>query len=259
MEITLLQGILLAIVVFIVAIDCNLEGLFIFRPIIVCTLAGLVLGDLKVGLMAGGLVELSFAGLTPVGGTVPPDPILTSVMTVVLAVTTGQTVPTSFAIAVTFGLLMQYIGNFIFTVFSFANPVAEKYAKNGQPEKIVRLGVILVGVYAFIYALVAFLSSYVMQSAMVTLVKSMPDFLIHGLQVTGGLIPAVGFALLLNVMLRNRYLGYLLAGFLFVCFIPFGNVLPAAVMGVALALIDYYRNDEDENESSKGGNESEGI
>jgi PTS system galactosamine-specific IIC component len=85
----------------------------------------------------------------------------------------------------------------------------------------------------------------------------MPQFLIHGFQVAGGLIPAVGFALLLNVMLRNRYLGYLLAGFLFVCFIPFGNVLPVAVMGLSLALIDYYRNSEDNDK--EGVNENEGI
>lgn len=257
MEITLLQGILLAILAFIVAIDSWLEGLFIFRPIIVCTLAGIIVGDVKVGLMAGGLAELSFAGLTPVGGTTPPDPIMTSIMTVVIAVTTKQNVATALAIAIPFGLLMQYIGTFVCSIYAFFNPVAVKYAEKGKVDNIVKLGLMLTGIYATIYMVVAFLSSYVMQDAMVTLVDSMPQFLIHGFQVAGGLIPAIGFALLLNVMLRNRYLGYLLAGFLFVCFIPFGNVLPVAVMGLSLALIDYYRNSEDNDK--EGVNENEGI
>jgi PTS system galactosamine-specific IIC component len=257
MEITLLQGILLAILAFIVAIDSWLEGLFIFRPIIVCTLAGIIVGDVKVGLMAGGLAELSFAGLTPVGGTTPPDPIMTSIMTVVIAVTTKQNVATALAIAIPFGLLMQYIGTFVCSIYAFFNPVAVKYAEKGKVDNIVKLGLMLTGIYATIYMVVAFLSSYVMQDAMVTLVDSMPQFLIHGFQVAGGLIPAIGFALLLNVMLRNRYLGYLLAGFLFVCFIPFGNVLPVAVMGLSLALIDYYRNTEDV--AKEGVNENEGI
>jgi PTS system galactosamine-specific IIC component len=257
MEITLLQGILLAILAFVVAIDSWLEGLFIFRPIIVCTLAGIIVGDVKVGLMAGGLAELSFAGLTPVGGTTPPDPIMTSIMTVVIAVTTNQNVATALAIAIPFGLLMQYIGTFVCSIYAFFNPVAVKYAEKGKVDNIVKLGLMLTGIYATIYMVVAFLSSYVMQDAMVTLVDSMPQFLIHGFQVAGGLIPAIGFALLLNVMLRNRYLGYLLAGFLFVCFIPFGNVLPVAVMGLSLALIDYYRNTEDVEK--EGVNENEGI
>jgi PTS system galactosamine-specific IIC component len=75
-EITLLQGILIAIMGIIVGIDAYLEALFIFRPIIVCTVTGLILGDVRTGLLAGGLVELSFAGLTPVGGTQPPNQLL---------------------------------------------------------------------------------------------------------------------------------------------------------------------------------------
>lgn len=257
MEITLVQGILLAVLAFIVAIDQWWEGFFIFRPIIVCTIAGFIVGDVKVGLMAGGLAELSFAGLTPVGGTTPPDPIMTSIMTVVIATTTNQSVATSLAIAIPFGLLMQYIGTFICSIYAFANPIADKYAKKGNIDGIVKLGFIMTGIFAFIYMVVAFLSSYVMQDAMVSLVNAMPEFLIHGFQVAGGLIPAVGFALLLNVMLRSRYVAYLLAGFLFVCFIQFGNVLPVAVMGLALALMDYYRNVEDS--TKEGVAENEGI
>lgn len=254
MSISLFQGILLAIFVFIFAIDSWLEGLFIFRPIIVSTVTGLVLGDLQAGLLAGGIVELAFAGLTPVGGTTPPDPIMTSVMTVVIAVTTGKDVPTAFAIAIPFGLLMQYLGTAACTLFAFANRSADRYAETGNVDKIVSLGYKLTATYAFMYAIVAFLSTYVMQDVMVLIVESMPSWLTHGLSVAGGLIPAVGFAMLLNVMLKARYFGYLLIGFVFVCFIPFGNVLPVAVVGLAFALMDYFRTGE-----TKGGDSNEGI
>ncbi len=40
-EITLLQGLSLAALVFFLGIDFWLEALFLFRPIIVCTLTGL--------------------------------------------------------------------------------------------------------------------------------------------------------------------------------------------------------------------------
>ena len=42
-EITLLQGLSLAALVFVLGIDFWLEALFLFRPIIVCTLTGAIL------------------------------------------------------------------------------------------------------------------------------------------------------------------------------------------------------------------------
>ncbi len=44
-EITLLQGLSLAALVFVLGIDFWLEALFLFRPIIVCTLTGAILGN----------------------------------------------------------------------------------------------------------------------------------------------------------------------------------------------------------------------
>ncbi|MGQ7180987.1 PTS sugar transporter subunit IIC, partial [Escherichia coli] len=46
-EITLLQGLSLAALVFVLGIDFWLEALFLFRPIIVCTLTGAILGDIQ--------------------------------------------------------------------------------------------------------------------------------------------------------------------------------------------------------------------
>ncbi|MEG1943616.1 MAG: PTS sugar transporter subunit IIC, partial [Angelakisella sp.] len=86
-EITLVQGLLLAILAIIVGTDFWLEALFIFRPIIVCTLTGAILGNLELGLITGGLTELAFAGLTPAGGTQPPNPVLAGIMCTVIAYT----------------------------------------------------------------------------------------------------------------------------------------------------------------------------
>ena len=65
MEITFIQGLLLSIAAMIFGIDFWLESFFIFRPLIVSTITGLILGDVKLGLTTGALTELAFAGLTP--------------------------------------------------------------------------------------------------------------------------------------------------------------------------------------------------
>ncbi|MEF9968365.1 MAG: PTS sugar transporter subunit IIC, partial [Longicatena sp.] len=90
MEVTLVQGLLLALAAVIIGIDYWLEAFFIFRPLIVSTITGLILGDVVLGLKCGALIELAFAGLTPAGGTQPPNPVLAGFMGTVLAYTTGS-------------------------------------------------------------------------------------------------------------------------------------------------------------------------
>ena len=99
-EITLLQGLSLAALVFVLGIDFWLEALFLFRPIIVCTLTGLI---------TGGLTELAFAGLTPAGGVQPPNPIMAGLMTTVIAWSTGVDAKTAIGLGLPFSLLMQYV------------------------------------------------------------------------------------------------------------------------------------------------------
>ena len=89
MEITLIQGLMLSVMAVIVGLDFFLEAFFIFRPLIVSTLTGLILGELETGLKVGALIELAFAGLTPAGGTQPPNPVFAGLMGTVLAHTTG--------------------------------------------------------------------------------------------------------------------------------------------------------------------------
>lgn len=55
MEITFIQGLLLSIAAMIFGIDFWLESFFIFRPLIVSTITGLILGDVKLGLTTGAL------------------------------------------------------------------------------------------------------------------------------------------------------------------------------------------------------------
>ena len=72
MTIALFQGLMLTIMTVIVGVDFFLDAFFIFRPIIVATLTGAILGNVVLGLKVGDLIELAFASLTPAVGTQPP-------------------------------------------------------------------------------------------------------------------------------------------------------------------------------------------
>ncbi len=242
MEITLLQGILLAIMAFVVGVDFWLEAIFIFRPIIVATLTGFILGNPTLGIVAGGLTELTFAGLTPAGGTQPPNPVLAGVMTVVLAHTTGSTPEQAIGLALPFSFLMQYIILFYYSAFAGFATSTDKYAAEGNVKGIYLNGLIATLIVGFSYSVVVFLSAYAAQDAMRALVEGFPVWLSHGFSVAGGILPAVGFGMLLRTMLKTQYIPYLIVGFVLANFIEYTNLLPIAAIGTAIALVTYYND-----------------
>lgn len=264
MEISLVEGLLIMLIALVAGLDFWLEAFFIFRPIIVSTLTGLVLGDLVTGLAVGGIAELTFAGLTPAGGTQPPNPILSGVMAVVIAHTTGTDAGAAVALSLPFSFLMQYIILFFYSTFSFFMPKLDQTAEDADTGAFVRINLIPMSIVTISYAVVVFLSAYIAQDPMRQLVDSMPAWLTHAFEITGGILPAIGFAMLLNNMLRGRYIPYLIIGFLISTFLDFGNILPVALAGLALALITFYNMREREDldamdRSSEGVDSGDGI
>lgn len=264
-DITLIQGILLSVMAIICGFDFWLEGFFIFRPIIVCTLSGAILGDVHIGLLAGGLTELAFAGLTPVGGTQPPNPILAGVMTTVIAYTSNLDVKTAIGLALPFSFLMQYVILFYYSTFSVFMAKAEKYADEADIKKFGRLNILMILIVGLTYGVVVFSCTYVAQAPMKDLVASMPVWLSHGFEIAGGILPAVGFGLLLKVMLKLEFVPFLIIGFIFACFVQFSNLLPVALIGTALAMFVYY-SDKNKglvtkiaNNKGAGGDYNDGI
>lgn len=266
-QITLVQGILLTVMAIIVGIDAYLESLFIFRPIIVCTLTGLILGDVTTGLLAGALTELAFTGLTPVGGTQPPNPVLAGIMTTVLAYTTGSDVKTTIGLALPFSFLMQYIILFYYSSFSMFMSKLTKAAKEVDLKTIEKINLLSIAIVGLTYGVIVFLCTYVAQEPMKLLVESMPVWLSHGFEIAGGILPAVGFGLLLRIMLKKEYVAFLIIGFLVASFLDFSNLLPVALIGTAIALFQYFNDNEREkkikemvsNVNVNGGEYDEGI
>lgn len=270
MAITFMQGLLVSLFALIAGIDFWLEGFYIFRPMIVCTVTGIILRQPVLGIEAGGLTELAFAGLTPVGGTQPPNPILAGVMTVVLAYTTRTSPSTAIGLALPFSILMQYIILFYYSAFSVLTKKLDEYAANGETRKFSLLVLAPTAIVAITYAVITFLSVYGAQEPMRALVNSMPTWLSHGFEIAGNILPAIGFGLLLKSMLKGEYVPYLLLGFTAACFIKFGNLMPVAVIGLALALIAFFHDrdtakrdkklkDKLDSINSHGGDDDDGI
>ena len=189
MQISLIQGLLIALVVFICACDKHLEAFMWFRPLVVAFFTGIILGDVQLGLQAGAVTELAYLGLLTVGGTVPPDPLFAGLMTTVLAYTTGQDVNTAMGLAVTFALIGQWIGTATNTFYAGFLPGVDKAAAAGDEKKVGRYVFGSMFLYAGLFAVAAFLSVYALQDGIAAFVNSFPAWLVHGFEVAGGLMP----------------------------------------------------------------------
>ncbi len=182
---------------------------------------------------------MAFAGLTPAGGVQPPNPIMAGLMTTVIAWSTGVDAKTAIGLGLPFSLLMQYVILFFYSAFSLFMTKADKCAKEADTAAFSRLNWTTMLIVASAYAVIAFLCTLA-QGAMQALVKAMPAWLTHGFEVAGGILPAVGFGLLLRVMFKAQYIPYLIAGFLFVCYIQVSNLLPVAVLGAGFAVYEFF-------------------
>ncbi len=259
MQITLVQGLLLALMAFVAAVDQCWEVFFWFRPIVVAFFAGVILGDVQLGLAAGAVAELAYLGLLTVGGTVPPDPLIAGVMTTVIAYTTGQSAETAIGLALPFALLAQWVGIIFNSSYSGLMGPLDEAAKNADVKKFKTIVFGAVIFKSLVVALIVFLSAYAMQAPISEFVNSFPRFLIHGFEIAGGLLPAVGIALLLTIMLKAENSPYLFLGFLMASFLAMRNILPVAIAGIAIAMIGYYKDKKQHVNLAQGGTQDDGI
>ena len=72
-------------------------------------------------------------------------------------------------------------------------------------------------------------------------VNALPKWLISGFSVAGGLIPAIGFAMILSVMLKKELTPYVILGYICVAYLELPT-MAVALVGSVFALIAYYQN-----------------
>lgn len=99
MEISTLQIIAIFIFSCIAGMGSVLDEFQTHRPLIACTVIGLILGDLKTGVMLGGTLELIALGWMNVGAAQSPDSALASIISAILVIVGHQSIATGIAIA----------------------------------------------------------------------------------------------------------------------------------------------------------------
>ena len=80
MELSGIQIILIFIVSAVAGMGSVLDELQTHRPLIACTVTGLILGDMTTGIIIGGTLEMIALGWMNIGAAMAPDAALASVI-----------------------------------------------------------------------------------------------------------------------------------------------------------------------------------
>lgn len=236
------------ILIVIVALLAGMEGILdqfqFHQPIVACTLIGLVSGHLTEGIMLGGALQMIALGWANVGAAVAPDAALASVASAIIMVIALQdetgnvnnAINTSIAIAVPLsvaGLFLTMIAR------TLAIPIVhgmDSAAEEGNFRKIEILQIIAILMQGLRIAIPALALCFVSPKVVTSVLNAMPDWLNHGMEVGGGMVAAVGYAMVINMMSTKETWPFFAIGFALAA-IPQLTLIGLGVIGFAIALI----------------------
>lgn len=231
------------IVGLIIAIAWFLEKLggtcMIIRPIVISPIVGFFLGDLATGISIGATLELVFMGAIQIGAAVPPDALVGAGLGTAFAILSGKGPDVALALGLPIAIVAQSLKVVVFIVRSWFMDLAMRMAEdvNIRGLKLLNIGGLVL--QCLMYFVVAFCAVMFGTSAVESFIGYIPDKIMSGLQIAGQLLPAVGFALLLQPMMNMKNMMYFVVGFVFMAYAEL-PILAITIIGVVIALVAVY-------------------
>ena len=243
----------------------NLQCFYYAQVVTVGVIAGLIMGDVQTGMLIGGTMCLMSLGLFGAGGSSVPDYITGCMAGTAFAIAMGFTGQEAVTTAMTIGVPVAALGTQLDvlskTTGSFfihrMMQASERQDWKAMGRWMWASQVPLLGLWALpILLLTTVGSAYVG-----TVVASIPVWLNRGLAVASGMLPALGFAILLRQLPLKRYGYFLLFGFVLAAYLGLG-VLAIAMLGVVFCVYIFQQMESEDRRaaavvSTGGDNEDE--
>lgn len=238
---------------------CSLDdvgGQMLRRPLLTGTIAGFIMGDPAEGMIISATLELMWMGIGNVGAYQAPDIVAGAIIGTALGISTGGGVAAGIALAVPTSVLCQQLMVLYRSAACVLNPLSYKAAETGDFDALKKI-VYLPGIcYFLIRAIPCFLAVYFGDTAVQAVVDALPEVVTAGLSVASKIIPAVGIAILLQMMLKGRMWIFFFLGFILTTYLGL-SIIPVAVIGLAFAVL--YDMSSYKNENNEAAEVAEGA
>lgn len=211
---------------------CFNEG-FSWLPLTYGVIYGLLTGDLTNGIIIGASISTLYISLIAAGGNTPADSCAAGAIAVPIALMNNMDVGSAVALAVTIAILGNFLQPIQYNINGIFAHRADRYAEAGDVRGIRMQAVWCIVCNYLLRFPVAFCTVYFGTTAVDFVMNVLPDWVLNGLSVAGGILPALGIAMTMRVINKEKYFPLFVIGY-FLVVLSGMSVLMAAILGGTL-------------------------
>lgn len=219
------------------------------RPLVSGMIVGLILGDIQQGILIGVAVQAVYIALVTPGGVMPADLNFVAYPAIALGILSGATPEVAVTLAATIGIAGTIIFNFMQVLNSVYAHMGDRYVEKGDFRGVALANAVYPQITHFLMRFIpAFGAVYFGAPYIQSFITAMPQAVIDIMAVLGGMLPAVGVAILLKQVVKDVSLfAFYALGFIAVVFLHL-NMVAIAMLGILLAIMHYKYSHSEEAE-----------
>ncbi len=250
-DLNIIQIILILLVALFAGFESVLDVFQLHQPIITGALIGAITGNLAEGLILGGSLQLIVLGWMNIGAAQAPDAAIAGVISAILVLVHGASNAEGIAIAIPLAIAGQVLTIFVRTLAVALGQYADRQAAEANIRGVEMANIGGLMLQGLRVAIPAGLVLAVPADAVTGALNAIPDWLTGGLAVGGGMIVAVGYAMVINMMASRTTWPFFFIGFALAAVSEL-NLIAMGIIGLALAVL-YVAVAPEFNQGSGGG------
>lgn len=176
-------------------------------------------------------------GWMNIGAAVAPDAALASIISTILVIAGHQSIGAGIALAIPLAAAGQVLTIIVRTITVAFQHAADKAADNGNLTAISWIHVSSLFLQAMRVAIPAVIVALsVGTSEVQNMLNAIPEVVTNGLNIAGGMIVVVGYAMVINMMRAGYLMPFFYLGFVTAAFTNF-NLVALGVIGTVMAVL----------------------
>lgn len=235
-----IQIVLVVLIAFLAGMEGILDEFQFHQPLVACTLIGLVTGNLEAGIILGGTLQMIAMGWANIGAAVAPDAALASVASAIILVLGGQGkagVGTAIAVAVPLAVAGLFLTMVVRTLSVACVHQMDAAAETANFKGVELWHIIAIAIQGLRIAIPAAALCFIPTQVVQSFLQSMPAWLTEGMTIGGGMVVAVGYAMVINMMATPEVWPFFAIGF---CLAAISDLTLIALGVLALAFAFIY-------------------
>ena len=201
---------------------------------------GAVTGQMDKALEVACLIQSMYLGLLAPGGQAPSDASLAAVIAIPATLTGGLDTNAALAVAVPVGIMGAMIMNIGYILNGFLVDIADRAAAKQSSIGILLCAVLYpVLIRICLYGPLVFCGIYFGGPAVQAVYEALPNFVSHGLNIAGGILPTLGFAMLLSAVGKPKLIPFFIIGYFMVQYLSL-PIMAIAIFSVCTILVYYF-------------------